>query len=291
MNVKLDTGWEDNIITNNGLDLMRVGPYNHDYRTVIGSDGTAATATDTSIGSFLATHNRTGASDGTQVHGTTPNWISSEITSRRFDAGNGTGTVAEVCLSMNDGGTNIFNRIVLAAPIVKAADQVLDVLVRISIHPETSAVNGVSSIVESTVPINYDTITLGCDYPLGLSSGGLASIFQVLAAGGSYASWIAYNGNIGLIDGVPSGNADNAENGGWGIVNNSYTPGDYYMDTTVSSGLNGWNTSTNLIRSIKGKWNKLPFQTQFNKVSDGTAIDKDSTQIMSFTWRITWDRV
>lgn len=290
MNVKLDTGWEDNIITNNGLDLMRVGPYNIDYRTIIGSDGTAATITDTSIGAFLAKHNRSGASDGLQVNGITPNWISSEITSRRFDAGNGTGTVAEVCLSMNDTGTNIFNRIVLAAPIVKAADQVLDVLVRLSIHPETSDVNGVSSIVESTVPINYNTITRGQQYPLGLGAGGLADIFEQVEAFSSYSVWRAWVNTIGPIDGTPSGSGYNAENP-MSYGNNTYNTGDYYMDTTVYSGLEGWNTSTDQIRTITGKWNKLPFQTQFSKVSDGTPIDKVDTQIMNFTWRITWNRV
>lgn len=289
MNIQLDTGWFPNLITNQGLDQIFQGPFYHNYRVYIGSGSTAASFTDTSMETYIAQNDTSGVGDGAQVSGTAPDWEYSQVTSKRFYAGNGVGTVREIAMgqSDNDTGSNIFNHVILGTPIDKGVDNVLDVLFRLTVWPPTSDVNGTATIEG----VSYDTIVRGSKYPVGLGSGTLSTAFAVIRAKTSYSAHIAYNGDIDIIENYPTGATDQAENGTWGLSYSTYNDTDKFIDITVSSGLNGWVVSGNEIRSIYTGINKSAIQTQFNATSGGAKIPKDNTEVMDFTWRISWDRV
>jgi hypothetical protein len=286
MNVKYDSGWAPNLITNNGLNRIRTSTYSFDYRTVIGDNATAATVTDTTLGNQLAFSSTAGTGNDSNTAGVAPNYEMSETSSKRFAAGVGTGTIRECALSGNQAGTDLFNRIVLPTPITKNADQVLDVIVRLTSWPWLGDASGTLTINSTS----YNYLMRASDLPIANAGGGLSYIFGNLAARGSYASWNAYNGEIGVITGKPSGNQANADNGGFYLVNSPHVADVHEMTTQCFSGLNGHNTSTNQIRCLTGGWNLTRFQCRLGTVVGDLPVDKDNTQIMDMTWKVTWDR-
>jgi hypothetical protein len=238
---------------------------------------------------YEAQNDTSGSGDGAQVGGSAPLWEYSQVTSKRFYAGTGTSTVREIALGMsdNDTGSDIFNRVVLGTPIDKGPEQVLDVLFRVTVWPPSSDVDGTATIEG----VQYNTKVRGAQYPVGMSSGSLSTVFLLIAGKSSYASHVAYNDVIGAIDDMPTGSNDQAANGQWGLNHSTYITGDYFVDLTIRSGLDGWVTSTNEIRSIFTGISKSSIQTQFNATADDAKIPKDNTEDMDFTWRISWDRV
>jgi hypothetical protein len=283
-NVRLDTGWGPNLITDNGLDNLRLtsSPFARRY---IGSGSTPATVSQTSMQTFLAQSNAAGAGGGVRsgILGG-PDYEYWEILSTRFGAGLGTGTVAEIGMgaSTDNTGDNIFNRVVLGTPIIKGAENILDVLFKLTIWPPVTTPLAGTSVIEG---INYDTITLGSIYESSFNDGSDSYSWITTSSLGP-DRWAAYDGDIGSVIQAPAGNTDGL---GGNVEFATYTPGNYFVDVTANAGIDGWVLASD-IRSIRGSMRHFEFQTQFNEDPGGEPVPKDATEIMDFSWRIGWGR-
>jgi hypothetical protein len=289
MKILVDTGWSDNLITDNGLDLLHQGgAFNRFY---IGSGATAPTVSDTEMQSYLpgGQSNTPGAGDNVEsgVLGG-PDYEYWKIRSRRFAAGIGTGTVAEIGMgkSTDNTGTDIFNRIVLGVPIVKGAQNILDVLFRLTVWPPVITTQAGTSVIAG---ITYDTVTLGSIYTSASFMDG-GSAFSTIAATG-VQRWSAFDGLIGTVEGAPAGD----DGPMIGAINTAiYVPGDYFIDVTADADIGGFVTATDVIRCIKGSMVHFEFQTEYTEAAGepnpGDPIPKDSTEIADLTWRIGWGR-
>jgi hypothetical protein len=291
MNVVEDTGWNPNLITNNGLDIYHTAasPFAGTY---VGSGTNAAQITDTQLQSYIPGGQSSSAGAGDGVFGSPPtadDWEYSNTKSRRFGVGVGTGAINEIAMgaSTDDSGTNIFNRVVLGATINKAANQVLDVIFRLTLWPPAVDVVGTGATVSTIAGVSYETITrmLSADLNTGQF---VFSKISLIDSGST--SWRAYNGNLGLIDAAaPQGSSGDSGTGA-GLLSEPYTPGDYFMEFAYRAGLNDWLPGTDIIRTLKGTTRHFNFQTQFDATVGGDPIPKDETEIMDFSWRISWDR-
>lgn len=274
-----DTGWKPNLITDNGLNtyFTESNPKWSKY-THIGDDTTPAANSDTQLGNRLASSDTSGSGGGVNIYNSAPDYEYSSTQSRRFDAGVGTGTINEIGMSHLADGTSLFNRVIVSPGIVKAFDQVLDVIFRITHWPQVNDQAGTVSIGG----ISYNTNTRGSSYLPNINA-----VFDAIRETSLFTSdWQAYDGNIGTIEGVPTGDAGP---GSTNIVTSGYVPNSHYMDMTHFAGLNEWNPTLG-IRSIRCKTNIRSLQTQFDAVSGGARIPKDGTKILDITWRYSWAR-
>ena len=288
MNVIVDTGWHPNLIVNIGLDQYHTG--NPFQRTYIGSGSTPAVVTQVQMDTFEAESAIPGISDGVlSGNASAPDYEFSQIKSRRFAAGVGTTTIQEIAMggSADNSGTLIFNRVVIA-PIVKGATQVLDVLFRVTLWPPVIDVIGTVGTASTVDGVPYETITR-C---LNLDDNNGSTVYSSINPIGGASSFKAFDGNLGSITDVnPLGNQDNGD-GGAGSDTGTYTPGDNFFDLNFDVGLDGWVLPSELIRTLRGAVRHFTFQTQFGEDPDATgpAIPKTASDIMDFTWRISWDR-
>jgi hypothetical protein len=290
LNEKMDTGWFPNLIVDNGLDLIRTQTKALTTEISIGEGTAPAEEDDIALELWLyssdVNNDGAGAGNAVKVKAGAPNYEYSEVVSRRFDATHGTGTVTEISIGLNSDGTNIFNRVLLDTPIVKADNHVLDVLFRVTCWPPAiSDILGTATIAG----VSYNTITRGIGHPVGTFNDNLYSKFKGLSSDSNY---FAFSGDLGeLTDSVAQGNGDALGFGSdWGLSYSTYFIGDYFVDFTVFCPLDGWVVTDNLIRTLTYDTNMWRAQTQFNAVSGGAAIPKDSTEIMDFTWRFSWAR-
>ncbi len=99
-----DTGWFDNLITNNGMDLL--GATYHDMYCYLGSETAAPQVTDTSITSLLGSS--TLFSDGTGVQVTTAPYYGWHSRSFTFGIGAIVGTIGQVAVGSS--ATNLFSK-------------------------------------------------------------------------------------------------------------------------------------------------------------------------------------
>ncbi len=292
LNLQRDTGWFPNLITTLGLNLFAKGvtPSGPFARTYIGSGNTAATNGDTQIETFLAQSDTIGNGNNVNVEGVATDYEFSQTRSRRFAAGVGTGTVREIAMgaSADNSGTLIFNRVVLGTPISKAANQVLDVIFRLTIWPPATVdIIGTGGSASTIEGVSYETITRGMNYP---ETGALPVFLEMETVDSGSASWVAYNGNIGAITSSPSGNQGDSGTGD-GLSTAAYVTNNFYVDVTYFAGLDDWVPAGGLgIRTLHGTMVHFGFQTQFDATTGGARIPKLVTQLMDFTWRFSWDR-
>jgi hypothetical protein len=255
----------------------------------VGSGLTAANVADTALQAYIpgGQSNTAGVGNGVNVAGITPDWDYSSTNSKRFVAGVGTGPINEIAMgaSTNDTGTNIFNRVVLGATINKAANQVLDVIFRITIWPPVVDVVGTGGTVSTVAGVSYETITRMLSANALDGSRAFARVAFI-----NPVFWVAYDGDLGLItDASPQGNAG-TPGLSTNVFNDAYVPGSKELTGGFAADLGQWNTATDEIRSIRLDCGHFPFQTQFDATVGGAKIPKDNTQIMDMTWKISWDR-
>jgi hypothetical protein len=288
MNVVSDTGWGPNLITDNGLDIWHTGAAFN--RTYVGSGTTPANVLDTELQSYIpgGQSNSPGSGDAVNVAAIADDWEYSRTRSRRFGPTIGTGPINEIAMgqSTDDSGMDIFNRVVLGATINKAANQVLDVIFRLTIWPPADDVIGTGGTVSTIAGVSYETITrmLNAD---GQTGSNAFDKIDLVDAGST--TWVAYDGDLGLITAnTPQGSFDNGGTG-VGLTQLAYTPGDYFMEFSYGAGVSDWVLGSD-IRTLKGAVNHFIFQTQFDATAGGDPIPKDGTEIMDFSWRISWAR-
>ena len=284
LRIHRETDWEDNLITNLGLAQMtEVAWYS---RCITGTSAVAPDVTDTSmVGSFLAASSS--VSSPSTVNLGSPTYACQQVNVYRFNQGVTTGTIQEIGLSNLATGANICSHYLPSAPIVVAANQVLDIYFRFTVYPELADWTGTATIG-------------GVDYDVVMRYFGIATARGTLvqfSPSTFYSYWYTTDGPLGLItSGGPTGNAlQNLVYGDWGPVGWVVLNTTYYRDMFAKYGLTKNNHSPGAwLRCSAGVFSPIaPFQCQFTATNGpdiGEGIPKDYTKELTLTYRATWGR-
>lgn len=270
-----DTGWFPNLITNIGLNRIGTGGINTFFYVGAGTD--APDITDTSMTSILGnTSGNSGSSNGTQI--SVSPYYGWNIQERQFNAGVGTGTIAEVGCGWNSNpsGAIYSHALVLddegnPTTIVKASDEVLTVAYE---HRMYMPMDDVDTTFNITGSANHDI-------KIRTASASTASTWNgtsVLASGmTSSGSCIGFAGEIGAITGIPSGANTSASTNLSAYVNSSL---ERQQNVTAAISQLNQNNRCIFMSSALGA-----FQTRFDPV-----LAKNNTQTLALGLMWSWGR-
>jgi hypothetical protein len=274
--------WADNTIVDEGLTISYMFVPTWYGHCCVGSDNTAPTTADTSIGTLLGESNdRTNplAFSGYPRPPVAPNYERYSVAKYRFDPGVGTGTIREFTLGNEPTGNTIWCRHVLPAEIPKAADQTLDVFYRITVYPNLTPTTGQVTI--DGVLYDWEASFYNC-----------AAIPATLFAPTDFDTlgdnFRVYDGaKAGVTDSAPSGNTADGED-----THNIIATGSGYVHRKFEIGLDHCNTATNEITVITSPLRQeLWIQLEVLQNADGVSgIPKDNTKEMSIDWRLNFGR-
>ena len=271
-----ETGWFPNLITDFGL-IQMYSLASYDTYFHIGSSNQAPAVTDTSLVSWLAdSSNPTpGYSEGNDG---SPDYSWWSIASRRFAAGDGTGTIREVGLSNTSSNTNMVIRALVTPEITKNVDQVLDVYYRFRIYP---------NLTDSTGQVDVEGELYNWTQRWASIQTADTALQNFRFSTGT--SYLTYPTPIRTITQVPDFPRD---------ITNEFPSNAYYdphgCNGYVNLGLDQGNVYGDTVDGIKSSSMSLAFgggiQTQYERVSDGKGLFKNNTQTMQLIYRLTWAR-
>ncbi len=283
-----DTGWFDNLITNNGMDLICTGlAYGYAF---VGSGTATPAVTDTSLQTLLATS----ASNPTLAFGVQTSALPYYGWEQRvytFGIGAIQGVVSEVGIGVSSG--NLFSRALLTGTNGTTTTLTLGGVDRLALtyeirqyidvsdHTYTIDINGVSTS-SLTRPAQINSIGNSSRYfwspsiynGLGIASGGMAQAYY----GGTSPF-------VGAITGSPSGSSNSDLDRG----NAAYIPGSFYRDMYAV-----WNTTYGdkvytamrfLMNSANGLGNGGGWQFSLEP-----SVTKTQYQNFRLDFRISWSR-
>lgn len=280
--IRRDTGWFKNIITDVGLNLLG----SHSFGDGAGGQCRAGTGnatpavTDTALQTQIATTTNVTSFVST-AQGSAPYYGALTIV-YRFAQGAAAGNIAEVGVGQT-GGVLFSRALVLdgggsPTTITVLSDEFLDVTYQIRLKPPTSDFS--SSVVISGVTYNYTIRASFVTNSLWWGNAAQLAGGKVDAPGTSVT-----NGSIGAITSGPSGTSSNPS----GITNSSYVNNSLVRDFTVDFGLGNGNVSGGVsamiiyLGALLGGFGLM-------QMSFSPAIPKDSTKLLSFTFRHSWAR-
>lgn len=285
-----ETEWRSNLITNIGLDAMGAAAGLGIY-VYVGSDGTAANYTDTSLGANLLATGKTGTIDGGANAGA-PNYGIYYDYIFRFNAGEATGTIQELGRSVENTYTpgTMNTRTIITPAVVKSADQIMDLRYRHWQYPSNVAVDTTGTIVIDTETYDY-TIRANRVGQTAASVCGLQNIYQLTRAYGTDSALLAVTAdliNTATTKIVDSGTTSYA----------AYTPGTYYRDGTLTWEVDDGNFDfTNIAVDVSGyatttsgSARSAGYQVHFANTVGGTGIPKTSDNELTITLRRSWSR-
>lgn len=283
-NKNYDSGWVKNLITNEGLTRRTTDSGWSGY-FYIGSGSTAPANTDTAMAAFLAASNTVQGSSTQQNPPVAPNYEKWNQTTRRFNAGVGTGTIREVGIGSNTSGGELFSRQLVSPALTKASDEVVDLTWRVTQYP--SLIDSAGTVVIDTITYDYILRPIKVHQSIYSSSGSVfdqvvASNFNQVSDAGLVA--ITASGLAGTTGTSPQNLSSNGA-GGLGYRNFSYKYGLDYGNLA-----NGIRT-INVGRSGPGTQIQIQFIAQSaTPTPSGTAIPKDNTKELTINWRADWVR-
>lgn len=287
---RVDTGWFENLITDNGLDLMYTWPtgdFGLKYfgtRCCVGTGNTVPAVTDTSLASFLA---QTGSASDSAFGGTTfveedgvtPAYWKA-IASWRFSTGTAAGNLAEI--GMGATSTNLFSRALIVdgagnpTTITVLSDEVLDVTYELRVYIDKSQV----PITISISGTNYSGYVQPFDIDNTINS------FQwAWAPSGSQANLdlFAHSTHTEPAN-VYAGAGAGSSYGASVALITSYVIGTYYLDIRYT-----WaQASANVAGGIQLFYTGYGF-TKFMIWFDDP-IPKQNFQTLTLDIRFSWDR-
>ena len=284
--IAYDSGWGDNLITDLGLTLyseLTTGfPFSFCY---IGNSATAAAVGQTAMPSFLAAISGSTQTPSQSTNVGAPNYERYATRTWRFGAGVGTNTIQDMGVgSTSNSVAGLFARHLLTVPIVKAANQSLDVSYRFTVWP---------SLIESELNsvliggVNYTCKT--SLYDLTYSNTNIFSEIGTLFASSGY--FTVYNG----VKATPTGAAPSGTTGTVGGSRTQTNLVGAQMDITNFYGLNIANTANNILRTATFRLSNGSFyaQTEFTAEDGpgiGEGIPKDLEHELTLRWRLNWGR-
>lgn len=276
----LETDWSSNLITNNGLTIFGTEPWY--IRCYLGDDATAPAVTDTSLGNIIS-----GASDSySNAYSDAdyprppvgPDWERWSGKRYRFNAGNGTGTVREICIAENV--NNIFCRHVLPVAIPKAANQALDVFYKFTVYIDSTPTTG---------QITLDGVTYDWEFkPVRRTTFN----YSIFARQGLDDRLYVYDDNniSGTDTTLPTGGEELTAEVSMSVVGS----GQGYRDYQYTLGIGQLVTTAEEIRYIvfyNATYHRFQLSFTATNGSDiGGPLPKTAVDVLILTVRLAWDR-
>lgn len=270
--------WQDNLITDSGMDSVGSGRLNI-QKCHVGSGSTPPTFADTALQTEVAV-TTTGISTTTSASSSSPYYTATTLTFR-FATGVAAGNLSE--LGMGDTSGPLFSRALIKdsfgspTTITVLSDEQLDVSYEFRRYQTDTDWTG--TVVISAV--SYAVIVRAA-YITAVSAFVVNSFFEAWTFTPSNLDMFSAATDIGSITTGP------ASSGFSGQVrfNHSiaYTPGTYYRDTVYFADLGDGN---------------MPYGANFMLASQGVAqwqvkftpdIPKDGTKTLTLTFRLAWAR-
>jgi hypothetical protein len=265
-----------NLITDNGLELMPTGGYLGTCS--VGSGNATPTFGDTTLQSPVASTTTTQTTSGTAQP--SPPYYGSRAITYRFGQGVAQGNLAEIGIG---NGVTLYSRALILdgggtpTTITVLSDEFLDATYVLENIVPTSDVTG--SLVIDGDTYNYTVRAANATNVqwANNSTGDLAGFFV--------NGFVAYDGAIGAITGLPSGASAGADT----VTNGSYSAGSHQIDAVCTFGLNtanfGGGISAFSMAIGQGSADLGIYQCGLD-----VPIPKDGTKTLSVTFRYSWDR-
>ncbi len=282
-----ETDWFENLITNNGLDLIWTSPSfafgikSFNPYCVVGTGSTPPTFTDATLQAYLAIGTAVAEVPYAYVAGPPPYWEHGAV--YRFGTGVAAGNLSEVGVGW--GNTNLFSRALIKdafgvpTTITVLSDEVLDVTYVLRVYPPTTDV--VVPFTLNGAAITVTARTLAIQVPI--------RIYNAMQAEGANTSMsYPYPGVTGdtLHDIYGTGgNFASYGGSGYAATGKSYLPyviGSYYLDG---------NAYWPLDRAVgQNQLWQLEWQQGRTQFKLSTAAVKTNFQQMTMSWRVSWGR-
>lgn len=276
--ISKETGWFNNLVLDSGLAQMSKGTWID--RCCVGTGNTAPSISQTALASFLASTTVVQTSSA-GVQATASPYYSYALVTWRFAVGIAAGNISEVGLGW--GSTNLWNRSLIKdangnpTTITVLADEYLDVVSEIRCYPQQN-LNGNFNLLDKTGAI------ISSHTYSGLPRLGGASVdFNQVAINNVFI----YTGLLGGVTTPPSGTLLGNSSGS----QHSYTyPTNTSIRVVVSfnvSQVNGVHQSINVtgLGLLNGAAGNNGYKIQISPT-----ITKNSTQKMTYTFELSWDR-
>lgn len=280
------TDWIRNAVLLNGMNNMPLQT-NWLQACQVGTDNTPATQNDTGLNGYIAgadefdiIDTQNGAQAGTP-------WYGWKRITWRYPEGTAAANLQEIGAGWSElDGSNLASRALIVDPqtgtptsVTPLPDELLDATYEMRYYPP---------LVDTTGTVTLD----GVDYNWvcraanvnSSTAWGLYIGSKVGAVAGSDV-WRAFDGEIGTIDGEPSGlaaNADNSNQSEDGYANNSFE-----LNCFTNIGPTGW-VLGNGIRSVLMRTTMGEYQVRFGAVSGDTTIPKVSGKVMRMGVTVNW---
>lgn len=277
----------ENLILDSGLNRLGTGLVIDG--ACVGTGTTAPANSDTSLASLLRV--TTTQQSRTELSGSTsaPYYAECQMV-YRFAAGTATGNLSEVGLGWGaNSGANTMGGLWCRAlikdsggsptTITVLSDEVLDIVYTLQLHPPASDIAGTFNL--SGVAYQYTLRPAFVNKRTYSNWWAVGVIVDGISAYGA----TAFTGGIGSVTSGPSGTA------GYNIAMTKQT---YVNDSkqcvfNVTADLNASNLAGG-IRSMQFDLAGNCWQAEFSKVSDGSTIPKNNTNVLTIPFWVSWDR-
>ena len=282
--VVYDSGWFDNLITNNGLVNMG-DDASWSFRCNLGSDATAPAFTDSSLYAWM--DDATMTDPVLSLAPVAPDYEYSITKVCRFQVGEATGTIREIGFNSHvaSSNTDMSIRALVSPPVVKAANQVLDVYYKVTVWPDTVDRTGTVTIDS----ISYDYIVRGANFTdtagiNPLNSWTIRGLY--LVASSHYVT----DQEIEAIDSKPP----SVSNQYYGDTITEVGNGSGYHDQRVFWDLDSGNWAGGIrsffLRSSESQSQTRGWQIRVGKTTGDGTLFKDNTMVLDLDFRVTWSR-
>lgn len=279
--VRVETDWMQNLITNQGLDRHGNGTDWLRYCQV-GSGNTAPTFTDTTMATLVAAaQNVLGAGSSFRGVVTSPEYYAYYRMLYRFTTGQAAGNLQEVGIGWGTTGSTLYSRALIVdgagnpITLTVLADEILEVFYEWRIYPPTVDKTGTINIsgndhdyILRAAEVDQLQSQYGAGWgPWGADTGGIAWGANAGMRGNNQGNG-AWQGAIGPITGSPTGAASG---GSPTIVNPAYVNNSLERKGSHVYGIG----TTNPIRSILYSWNiGASYQVEFDPVIPKTNMNQ-----------------
>lgn len=271
--------WFDNLITDNGLNLLATTSA---WSTLccVGSGNTAPANANTALVSLIASTSTTTVTTNAN-NGASP-YIGTMTKTFRFPIGAATGNLSEIGVGVI--ATNLFSRALILdgggspTTITVLSSEALDATYQLQVYVPLVDVTGTVTINA----VSYAYVMRGANATSASAWGGPSAVSGDQTG---LRNCTVFNGALGAITASPGGT--NASSGS--IAVQAYTSGSFLIDSIVSFGLTDGNVSSGVSAALLtyGKSNNTMGQFQ---VSFSPALPKDASHTMTLTFRQSWNR-
>lgn len=276
--------WFDNVITDNGLNLINVAPGNGTLSVnvpfpwcLVGTGTTPAATTDTQLVGFVAGQSAANSFNHTFVEesGSTPAYWTVTVT-YTFATGAVVGNMAEVGVGGAITNANLFSRALIVdgtgspTTITVLSDEQLRVTYELRSYIDKTDKTGIMTISGVDYNLTYR--------PAQISTA--AKISNTLSVGGNTLGQVYSTNVLGTVYQLPAGTGISPTT----LTPGTYTTNNYYRDYTYFWDINAANFAGG-IGAIVPIWSQGKWQVKFSP-----KIPKDGTKKLTLNFRISWGR-